>query len=96
MEYPDIIWTGLATIGGFLLVRKKWIDLDCWEKRGILLIFFGFLAQVYWGILHKTATSKVVLNHTTISEVIGVTIIVLTPLLYMVIRDLKAKSRRRI
>ena len=50
MPYPDLVWTVLGVIGGFLLIDEA--KLRPRAKWGIGIIFSGFIFQVYWGITH--------------------------------------------
>lgn len=50
MQYPDLVWTTLGIIGGFLLIKDT--DLTPRGKWGVGLIFIGFLFQVFWEITH--------------------------------------------
>ena len=80
MLYPDLVWTALATIGGLFLLGKKWSKLSGTEKFGVMLIYVGFLFQVYWEILHQTAASPFVWNSTSQWQVGFVTFMVVLSL----------------
>lgn len=73
MPYIDLVWTGLATLGGVLLIgddtflrrtqnRKAW--------AGIWLIFVAFMFQVYWRFAHPW-------NAISVSHVIVVSVIII-------------------
>lgn len=80
-HYVDLIWTGLVTLGGFLLLIDHEKELNKTNWIGVLLIFIGFLFQIYWEFI----TAKDWIN------VIGISIIVIvgTCILYY---DIKSKS----
>jgi apolipoprotein N-acyltransferase len=48
MPYPDVIWTALATIGGFFMLIGHEKELNRQNWWGIGIIFAGFLVQVFW------------------------------------------------
>jgi len=65
MLYPDLWWTGMVTIGGYLTLGNHKFSIR--EKWGIILIFAGFLWQVYYDISHPWAgiVSRVQLIYVT-------------------------------
>jgi hypothetical protein len=80
MLYPDLVWTVLATIGGLLLLGKKWSQFSGAEKSGVVLIYVSFLFQVYWEILHQAVTSPFVWNYTSQLQFVFVTFMVVLSL----------------
>lgn len=75
MPFPDIVWSGLAIIGGLLLMRDA-SKLKTNQKVGVMVIFAGFIFQVYWVLLHQTEPGEVTWNMTSIIGVIFVSIMV--------------------
>ena len=55
MPYPNLVWTVLGVIGGFLLIDESKLRLR--DKWGVGVIFAGFLFQVYWEITHPWTDS---------------------------------------
>jgi len=55
LPYPDIIWTALVIIGGFKLLEGHEDSLNRRNYCGVLLIFAGFLVQVYWRLATNPA-----------------------------------------
>ena len=73
MQYPDLVWTALAAIGGFLLLPKE-NELTKYNWAGIWMIFIAYLFQVYW----ELATNPKGGNLLGVNEnIVGVTIILL-------------------
>ena len=65
MDYHNLInvvSTGLATIGGFLLIRKKWVELETSGKWGVGLTFAAFLVIVCNYILDQNTEGKIFWN----------------------------------
>lgn len=56
----DLIWTGLVTLGGFMLLIDHDKDLNKFNRGGVGLIFVGFLFQVYWKFIAEKDWSRVV------------------------------------
>ena len=50
MQYPDLLWTLLATVGGLLLLNGHEKELNKTNWWGVALIFIGFLVQVYYDV----------------------------------------------
>lgn len=81
MLYPDLIWTGLVSIGGFLLLVGHTKDLNKRNWAGIWLAFIGFLIQVYWELVTQPTGLKIFgLN----ALVVDITIIVLADVLLLI------------
>ena len=81
MQYPDLIWTALVIIGGFLLLSGHEKDLNKTNLRGVYLIFVGFLVQVYWRLAtHPTGGDIFGIN----TNIVGVTIIVVLSILLLI------------
>ncbi len=79
-RYVDLIWTALATIGGFLLLSGHEKDLNKTNWWGVIVIFVGFLFQGYWEfIVAKDWIS-----------VAGVSLIVLSGMAGMLLRKMKS------
>lgn len=57
MPFPSIVWTALAIIGGLLLIRDA-SKLKTTQRAGVMVIFGGFIFQVYWEILHQTTPAE--------------------------------------
>jgi len=76
MQYPDLWWTALVTIGGYLTLGNR--EFSNKEKWGICLIFAGFLFQVYYDISHPWAgfASRIQLIDLTIYLVITIPLFV--------------------
>ena len=58
MQYPDLVWTVLGVIGGFLLLNES--SLTRRNKAGVGLIFSSFLFQVYWRTTNPWSDSSLV------------------------------------
>lgn len=72
MQYPDLVWTALAVIGGFLLLPKE-KELTKYNWWGIGLIFIAYLFQVYWELAtHPTGGKLFGIN----GNIFGVTFII--------------------
>jgi len=74
VQYTDIVWTGLASAGGFLLLVGHEKELNKQNWWGVGLIFVAFLFQLYW----ELATNA------DVSGIVGVTIIIVIDVLVLV------------
>jgi apolipoprotein N-acyltransferase len=81
MAYPELVWTALVIIGGFLLIGDA-SQLSRQGRVGMMVIFAGFLVQVYWQILHQTEMPPVTWNLLSQIGVIYVTVLVVVLLLF--------------
>jgi len=81
MAYPELVWTALVIVGGFLLIGDA-SQLSRQGRVGVMVIFAGFLVQVYWQILHQTETPPVTWNLLSQIGVIYVTVLVVVLLLF--------------
>jgi hypothetical protein len=52
LQYLDLTWPALASIGSLLLVDEN--KLSSKQAIGVLCIFFAFLAQTYWEITQRS------------------------------------------
>lgn len=75
MPIPGIVWSGLAIIGGLLLIRNA-SKLKRNQRVGVMVIFAGFIFQVYWVLLHQTEPAELTWNMTSKIGVIFVSIMV--------------------
>lgn len=82
MPYPDLVWSALVIIGGFLLIRDA-SKLSKAGKAGVMVIFGGFLFQVYWALLHQTEPAAVTWNLTSQIGVGWVTFLVIVLLVFV-------------
>lgn len=93
MPYPDLVWTLLASVGGLLLIEQTWSHLRARGKWGVVLIYAGFLFQVYWEILHQTASSNLVWNTTSQLQVAFVTFMVILSVILGIVIERKSRKR---
>ncbi|MDD5287859.1 MAG: hypothetical protein PHY28_01935 [Dehalococcoidales bacterium] len=74
MQYPDLIWTGLVGVGGFLLLIGHEKELNKTNWWGVGLLFVGFLFQVYWELATNPTGGDILgIN----ANIFGVTIILI-------------------
>jgi len=81
MQYPDLIWTVLVSVGGFMLLLGHERELNIRNWVGVGLIFVGFLVQVYWELAtHPTGGDILGMN----VNIVGVTIIIVADILLLI------------
>ena len=81
MQYPNLIWVALVSIGGFLLLIGHEKNLNKTNWGGVWLIFVGFLVQVYWELAtHPTGGDIFGVN----ANIVGVTIIIVADILLLI------------
>lgn len=68
MSYIDLVWTGMAAMGGLLVIERL---TDCKTKLGAWLIFGAYMLQVYWEFTHPWKWPD------SLSSVIDVSIIII-------------------
>ena len=92
MPYPDLVWSALVIIGGFLLIGDA-SKLSKAGKAGVMVIFGGFLFQVYWALLHQTEPAAVTWNLTSQIGVGWVTLLVIMLLVFVYPGPLRKRKK---
>jgi len=92
MHFPGIVWSALAIIGGLLLIRDA-SKLKRNQKVGVMVIFGGFIFQVYWEILHQTAPVEPTWNMASKIGVIFLSIMIV-PIVLSVFPELIGKQKK--
>jgi hypothetical protein len=78
MPFVDLIWTGMAAIGGLLLVDSL---PNVKGKVGVWLIFFAFIFQTYWEITHPwNHYSLILVIYVSFFAIFGVIMVLLSSL----------------
>ena len=93
MAYPEIVWTALVIIGGLLLIGDA-SRLSKPGQVGVMVIFGGFIFQVYWVILHPTEAPALAWNLASQISVGFVTLMVVILLLLVYPGPLGRRRKR--
>lgn len=93
MAYPDIVWTALVIIGGFLLIENA-SNLSKQGRLGVIVIFIAFLGKVYWELLHQTEVPEVTWNLASQIGVGFVTLMVVVLVLFIYPGPLGKRRKR--
>lgn len=93
MAFPELIWSALVIIGGFLLIEDA-SHLSKQGTAGVLVIFTGFLFQVYWAVLHQTEAAPVTWNLVSQMGVVFMTVMVGILLLFVYPGPLRKGKRK--
>jgi threonine/homoserine efflux transporter RhtA len=92
MPFPGIVWSALAIIGGLLLIGDA-SKFKRNQKVGVMVIFGGFIFQVYWEILHQTAPVETTWNMASILGVILMSVLIV-PIVLSIFPELIGKQKK--
>jgi len=80
-QYPDLIWTLLVSVGGFMLLLGHEREFNIRNWVGVGLLFVGFLVQLYWELAtHPTGGNILGMN----GSIVEVTIILVADILLLI------------